>query len=143
MMICPRCRSEYRDGFNTCADCYGPLVVASPETVEEAREPEPEHDDRASVPVFESSDPGLVLLAESVLEGAEIEFGTRGEGIPGNVVVEVGQKDAADAAALLADLVKSAQSGESESTETSAAGDESPAGDEEDDGHATEEGDGG
>lgn len=31
MPFCPTCRSEYRDGFRTCADCAVPLVDATPE----------------------------------------------------------------------------------------------------------------
>ena len=46
MPICPRCRSEYREGFARCADCRVPLVdelppaepaVARPTRVEEVR----------------------------------------------------------------------------------------------------------
>ncbi len=29
MPVCPQCRSEYRAGFETCADCGLPLVEAS------------------------------------------------------------------------------------------------------------------
>jgi len=117
MMICPRCRSEYRDGFTTCADCYGPLIAA-PEP--EAEPPAPAHEDGDLIPVFESSEPSLILMAKSVLEGAGIAFGTRGEGvqdmfglgrfparmnlITGPVTFEVARSAANEAAALLADL---------------------------------------
>lgn len=122
MMICPRCKSEYRDGFTTCADCYGPLVAA-PEPG--AEPPAPAHEDGDLVPVFESSEPSLILMAKSVLEGAGIAFGTRGEGaedplglgrfparmnlVTGPVVFEVAPSDAKEAAALLADLRASSE----------------------------------
>ena len=33
-MICPKCNTEYREGFYTCADCSVPLVVKHPEIKE-------------------------------------------------------------------------------------------------------------
>jgi hypothetical protein len=126
MMMCPRCRSEYRDGFTTCADCGGDLVVANPDAPEAS--PAPAHVDGALVPVFESGDPSLILLAKSALESAGIEFWTRGEGnddpfglgmfparmsmITGPVIFEVRQADATTAAGLLADLGTAAETGE-------------------------------
>jgi hypothetical protein len=115
MMVCPNCRSEYRDGFTHCADCYSELVVGplSTEPVSDAREVE-------LVSVFETGNPSLVSVAKSLLDSAGIPFVTRGEAlqdlfglgrfpasmslIAGPVVFQVGQADAEDAAALLNDL---------------------------------------
>lgn len=118
MMICPACRSEYRDGVTHCADCSSELVAADPEIADPLAAPEPANVDLVSV--FETGNPSLVALAKSLLESAHIEFVTRGEAlqdlfglgrlfsnfnpVPGPVVFEVKQEDAADAAALLADL---------------------------------------
>lgn len=100
MMICPHCRSEYRDGFDTCADCYGPLVAANPETVGEP--PEPAHEDGDFVPVFESGDPDLTLMAQSVLEEAGIKFWTRvGLGRHPPLIFHVARPRAAEATTLL------------------------------------------
>jgi uncharacterized glyoxalase superfamily protein PhnB len=100
MMVCPRCHSEYRDGVTTCADCYGLLVAANPETIGEPTEPAHEDDDL--VPVFESGDPNLYQMAKSVLEEAGIEFWTRvGPGRRPAQIFEVARHCAVEAAALL------------------------------------------
>ena len=66
--------------------------------------------------VFESSNPALLALAKSVLEGAGIEFSTVGEstgavfaGNPlfGRVRIVVGEEDVARATALLEELRES------------------------------------
>ena len=53
-MYCPKCRSEYREGFVRCADCDLPLV-------------------------FEADDPSLIPVADSLLRSAGIEFLTKNE----------------------------------------------------------------
>lgn len=116
MMICPSCRSEFRDGFTTCVDCGTVLVVGNPSAPPPSESGTPED----VVPVFETGNASLVPLAKSLLDSAGIEYATRGEGIQdvfgfgrfpsgmgliaGPVTFEVKQSDAADAAALLADL---------------------------------------
>lgn len=37
MPWCPNCKSEYRDGFTTCAECGAPLVRQLPRTKPDAR----------------------------------------------------------------------------------------------------------
>ena len=125
MMVCPACGSEYRDGITHCADCFSELVAAEPEIAEARAAPE-----SANVPlvsVFETGNPSLVALAKSLLESAHIEFVTRGEALqdlfglgrlfsnfnplPGPVVFEVKQEDAADAVGLLADLESDSKPG--------------------------------
>jgi putative signal transducing protein len=115
MMVCPNCRSEYRDGFTHCADCFVDLVAGplSTEPVSDAHEVE-------LVSVFETGNPSLVSVAKSLLDSAGIQFVTRGEAlqdlfglgrfpasmsvVAGPVVFQVARADAADAAALLNDL---------------------------------------
>src|SRR5215831_12563370 len=117
MLICPKCRSEYGDGFTHCADCFADLVVADSFSGEAQSVPAESVD---LVPVFETGNPALVPLAKSLLESAEIEYVTRGEGVQdligwgrfpvginpavGPVIFEVKRADAQDAVALLADL---------------------------------------
>ena len=67
-MHCPKCLTEYRDGFSECADCRVPLV--------EGRAPrpsEPEHQVEL-VTVFETSDLFAVNLAKTTLEDAGIQY---------------------------------------------------------------------
>ncbi len=63
-MYCPECRSEYREGFVRCADCDRPLVFELP----------PAGNSVELVNVFETGDPSLIPVAESLLRGAGIEF---------------------------------------------------------------------
>ena len=63
-MFCPQCRSEYRSGFTRCNDCDVDLVWELPR--EEHAEPD-------LVKVFETGNPSLAPVVESLLRGAEIE----------------------------------------------------------------------
>lgn len=66
--------------------------------------------DSSPVTVLVTRDAGLLALAQSVLESAELEFVTKGEhlqNIPGQMVwmePQVRSEDAAEAKTLLADL---------------------------------------
>src|SRR5436305_14843368 len=62
-MFCPSCRSEYRPGFARCNDCDVDLVWELP------KDP---HADLRLVSVFESSDPSLVAVVQSLLDDAQI-----------------------------------------------------------------------
>ena len=112
-MFCPVCRSEYREGFTSCADCGVDLVPALPPE----RHSSP--DDVALVPVFEASDEAVLMVARSLLDGEGIPYfvkndllqnmlgaGRLGGGnlVTGPAVVVVREDDAADAAKLLEDL---------------------------------------
>ena len=57
-MFCPRCRSEYREGFTRCESCDVPLVAVLPPEAGD-----PSH--RDLVTVFETGDPGLLAMAHS------------------------------------------------------------------------------
>lgn len=71
-MHCPRCLTEYRDGFAECTDCHVALAPGAPPVSEEAP-------DENLVSVLESSDPFAVTLAKGTLEDAGIEFAVGGE----------------------------------------------------------------
>lgn len=73
-MFCPRCRSEYREGFTHCENCDVALVAT---LAPEAGDPS----DRDLVTVFETGDPGLLAMAHSILDEAAVPYLTQGEGI--------------------------------------------------------------
>lgn len=116
-MICPRCGSEYREGFTQCSDCDVALV--EPEAEVEQGEPELE-----LVKVYEGGNPALLTLVESLLRDGEIEFLTRGQALQdlfaigrfgtgvnnviGPVEYWVRREDEEDARAILAALEEAA-----------------------------------
>jgi hypothetical protein len=67
-MYCPKCRSEYREGFTRCNDCDEPLVEKLSE------EPPQESHEDDFVDILETSDKSLVPVIKSVLEGAGIPY---------------------------------------------------------------------
>lgn len=74
MMYCPKCRTEYRDGFTKCADCQIPLVAELT--------PSPGEDEPAFVDVEEvlsTIDPGQIALIKSILEAEMIPYLAQGE----------------------------------------------------------------
>jgi hypothetical protein len=81
-MFCPVCRFEYKPGINRCPDCDVELVSSLP----------PEEDDEveydAPVPVFETSDTSVLLVAQSLLEADEIQYWTRSVGAGGVLMPE-------------------------------------------------------
>jgi hypothetical protein len=113
-MFCPECRSEYREGYTKCSDCGVDLIPVLPQ---ERRSPPP--DNVALVPLFESSDEAVLMVAKSILEGAGIPYfvenarsrnmmgaGRLGGGslITAPAVIVVREDEAAAAAELLKDL---------------------------------------
>jgi hypothetical protein len=72
-MFCPECGAEYREGIDRCAECDVALGDEPP--------PQPEVEFVDFVPVLETGDPSLLLVAKSVLESAGIRFCARGEGV--------------------------------------------------------------
>jgi hypothetical protein len=113
-MICPQCGAEYRDEFTRCADCDVDLIEPLP--------PSPP-DERAQielVKIFESGNPSLIAIAESLLDDGEIDYSTTSEGLQdilaagrfaggfnylvGPVMFYVRAEDEADALAILAAL---------------------------------------
>lgn len=72
-MFCPKCGTEYREGFYKCADCSADLVPGQP--------PEPENDVRyvEMVEVFSTYNPGDIAVIKSVFDGEEIHYYFQGE----------------------------------------------------------------
>jgi hypothetical protein len=66
-MFCPQCRSEYRPGFTRCSDCDVDLVWELP------RDAHAEHDEPNLVKAFETGNPALIPIVQSLLEDAKIE----------------------------------------------------------------------
>ena len=75
-MFCPNCRSEYREGFTRC-EASDVALVATLAPLPAAGDPS----ERSLVTVFETGDPGLLAMAHSILDEAEIPYLTQGEGI--------------------------------------------------------------
>jgi hypothetical protein len=72
-MFCPRCESEYREGFTRCSDCDVELVAALPSE---------DHDpDSHLVPVLSTSDATMTAIVKSLFDEAGIGFLTRNEAL--------------------------------------------------------------
>lgn len=111
-MFCPQCRTEYREGFASCADCRVPLVDTLP--------PEPTLEYVQLVTVFSTGHEGLIALARSILDGAGIPYSLKGEALQdffalgrlgsgfnpviGAVEVQVNKDDEVSARKLLSEL---------------------------------------
>lgn len=71
-MYCPKCLTEYREGFIECADCRVPLVPGLP--------PEPAGEHAVSlVTVLETGDSFALGLAKAALEEAGIDYVVTGD----------------------------------------------------------------
>ncbi len=72
-MFCPRCKSEYRQGFYRCADCGVDLVSALPP---EPDPPPPETDDAGadSIVLCQEDNPARLTAILSALQGREITY---------------------------------------------------------------------
>jgi hypothetical protein len=102
-MYCPQCHVEYVVGFTRCADCDVELVEVLPAAKSARRD---SNDDL--VTVLTSYDPGLVAIAESALQSADIRFSVRGALLPYlgalPIDLQVLAGDADDARRILAEL---------------------------------------
>ena len=72
-MFCPRCKSEYREGFFKCTDCGVDLVGALP--------PDPADDfgNEEFVEVFSTYQQGDIAFIKSVLDSERINYFFQGE----------------------------------------------------------------
>ena len=72
-MHCPRCLTEYREGFSECTDCHVALAPGPPPaTREEGHEVD-------LVTVLQTSDPFAANLAKATLEDAGIDYVAGGD----------------------------------------------------------------
>jgi hypothetical protein len=72
-MFCPKCRAEYREGFNTCSDCNVDLVEDLPPLEEE--QPEFVH----YVEILATYNPADIVFLKSLLESEGIQYFFKGE----------------------------------------------------------------
>ena len=70
-MFCPKCRTEYREGFTVCADCTVDLVDELPP------EPQPVFVDYKEV--LATYNPADVAFLKSLLESEGIQYFFKGE----------------------------------------------------------------
>ena len=80
-MFCPQCRTEYREGFYTCADCSVPLVNELPpidEAYKDAVETNNQYKDDL-IDVFETSSQSDILIVKSLLDGEQIPYHFSGD----------------------------------------------------------------
>lgn len=85
-MFYPLCKTEYREGFDTCADCSVPLVAELPqkEDQSETSQTEINLEEGASysgelVEVFQTLDQSEVLIIKSVLDEEGIPYHFSGD----------------------------------------------------------------
>ena len=72
-MFCPKCRAEFVEGIGKCPDCQVSLVGNLPS------ESEIFYEDYETV--FSTADPGIIAIAESLLNSESIRFAKKGEGL--------------------------------------------------------------
>lgn len=106
-MFCPKCKYEYIEGFTVCSTCGGELVEQLPE--EQRGSFEMEYVEL--VTVLETMDPGVLMIAKSLLEGSGIRYYAKNEALknlfvlPFSVQVQVGKQDEQAAREILEDLL--------------------------------------
>jgi hypothetical protein len=72
-MFCPKCKSEYRDGFYKCADCGSDLVAES------ISEPSDDGNGEEFIEVFSTYHQGDISFIKSILDGEGITYFFQGE----------------------------------------------------------------
>jgi hypothetical protein len=72
-MYCPNCQAEYQPGIAECPDCGVKLV--------EQLEPEREPVYVELVTVLKTSNQSELMIAKSLLEGEEIDYFAKGDGL--------------------------------------------------------------
>ena len=91
-MYCPKCRTEYQDGFTICAECNVPLTLECPP------EPTPEYQEYVTVSV--GSNVVRLAAAKAALDDAGIPSVTVGDSfrdlfaLIGNPLAQTGRRSA-------------------------------------------------
>ncbi|MBU3176785.1 DUF2007 domain-containing protein [Clostridium estertheticum] len=105
-MFCPKCKCEYREGFNFCSDCKIELVEKL--SSEELSSEEFEYSEL--VTIAETMDFSIIPIVKSILDSEEIRYYIKGEMIRSIAVlnnimeIQVPIEDAQKAKDLLKDL---------------------------------------
>ncbi|MFH0778178.1 MAG: DUF2007 domain-containing protein [Candidatus Eisenbacteria bacterium] len=76
-MFCPKCKSEYREGFVTCSDCGVPLVAELPDEPYSGEAGPAE--DVEFVEVLATYNAADIAIMKSVLDSASIQYYMLGE----------------------------------------------------------------
>ena len=105
-MYCPKCRSEFREGFFECSECSVPLVENLPP---EEPEPAPEYVDFKEI--MTSLDMRDIAFIETILDDHQIKYfihneylgSTYGAALPARIMVSEDQ--AKEAEELLHDFL--------------------------------------
>ena len=105
-MFCPKCKCEYREGFNFCSDCEIELVEKLPK-----EEPAVEEFEYLEfVCIAETMDFSIIPIVKSILDSGGITYFIKGEmirsiAVLNNVMeIQVPIEDAEKAKDLLKDL---------------------------------------
>jgi hypothetical protein len=105
-MFCPKCGSEYRQGFYTCNDCQVALVLELPQT-----EGIPEYVEYEEI--LETYSPADIAFIKSILDSENIIYFIKGDSIgciqplADRFKLMVSKDQAAEVKELLADMTVS------------------------------------
>lgn len=69
-MFCPKCKCEYRDGFDFCSDCRTKLVKKLPSEEFEYIE---------LITIAATSDISIIPIIKSILDSGEIKYFIKGD----------------------------------------------------------------
>ncbi len=72
-MFCPKCKSEYREGFYKCADCNIALIAGRPPETEDST------DYVELVEIFSTYNQSDIAFIKSILDGEDIHYFFSGE----------------------------------------------------------------
>ena len=105
-MFCPKCKCEYREGFNFCSDCNIELV----EVLLNEELPSDKFEYSELVTIAETCDISIIPIVKSILDSGEIKYFVQGEmnrsiGVLNNIMqIQVHIDDVKTAIDLLKDL---------------------------------------
>ena len=102
-MFCPKCKCEYREGFNFCADCKIELV-------EQLQSEDEEFEYQELVTIAVTGDLCIIPIVKSILDYGEIKYFIKGDmlrniaGLNTSMEIQVPPEDVQNAKDLLKDL---------------------------------------